>query len=147
MLIIYVFALIFGPFCYADADYQYFQYRYDIKPVESSRMSADECEALLEGAIFYNIVGGKSIYRENKKSNFKILSYKRLSSMALNANQVFYTGEARIQFKHNGQLVDEKELLSFVLDRQQKMIRGRTLIPNYCQTAMIGVDTSSLPLA
>ena len=147
VLMIYVLALIFGPSCYADSDYQFFQYAYAIKPVESSRMSADECEALLDGAIYYNIVEGKSIYRENEKSALKISAYKRLSSMQLNANQVFYTGEARVQFKHSGQLVDEKQLLSFVLDREQKMIRGRILIPHYCQASMIGLDTSSVPLA
>ena len=126
----------------AAQSYSYARFFYDAEALESSPMTSEECQDVLRQTQYYNIVNEQPVYRNDKDALFKTHQYKRLSNTRLNNAQTLYTGEAKVEIVHQGRSVNAIESVSFVHDREQKMIRGHTRIAGYCQASIVGVEST-----
>lgn len=127
----------------AAPNHRYMTSYYAIETDKSDQITTAECQKILQQPVHYNIINDKPVYRKDKDSLYKILDYKRLITTEINDHQTLYTGELNVELIVQGQPVKTTEMVSFINDSQQKLIRGHMRIPGYCLASLLGVDTSA----
>lgn len=120
------------------AEPQYVTFNYDIK-ADGGALSDMQCQQLLQAPLYYDIVNDKAIYLPTKY--YKIIAYTRRRVTYLNNKLTLFTGSYQYMINFPGvKTHSTKAYLQFLLDSNQKLVRGSLVIPNLCMANFIGVE-------
>jgi len=110
--------------------------RYNIVSLDPA-ISDKQCEGLLAPPFYYTQENG-NMHFLNMNADYNIDKYEPLNKTPLGKEQLLYTGVMMVHFELNGQLFTQQERLSFVLNRDNQILKGNFIIPGLCKGNLIG---------
>ena len=129
-------------FAQVQQDYRYALFYYNIGALEGSQLSDSDCQNIFKEELYYNIDTGQSPheydYKENE--NYAVKSYKRISNIKINNDQMLYSGKGLIDLGRGSDKKQAEYSESFIHDSSQSMIQGIKQVKGYCKMSMIGID-------
>ncbi len=110
--------------------------RYNIISLDSS-IADKQCEGLLTPPFYYILENG-DMHFLNVNADYNIDKYEPLNMTPLGKDKFLYTGVLTVHFELNGRLFTQQERLSFVLNRDNQILKGNFIIPGLCKGNVIG---------